>query len=169
MNRYGFKILYDRNNYYLCLLKIPKESRVVANDCKYRTNRAYVCDIRGIRSCKSKCKVIHQCFYNHDLIKYQIDTYVEAELDISKNICASGIHYFPLTTMVDYVSNYFKDLHVEWENVSIILFLWNIKIISCKTRITNLINAFIGNCDQLTLSMAKKESMIIYNFLKKDL
>jgi hypothetical protein len=160
MNRYGFKILYDRNNYYLCLLKIPKDSVVVANDCKYRTNRAYICDIREIRSCKSKCKVIHQCFYNDVLINYQIDTYIEAELDISKNICASGIHYFPLTTMLDYVSNYFKDLFIDWEKVSRILFLWYIKIIFSKTT--------INKYDTFNLSMEEK-AMIIYNFIKKDL
>ena len=169
MNRYGFKILYDENEYYLCLLKIPKESIVVANDCKYRTNIAYVCDIRQIRSCKSKCKVIHRCFYNNYIIKYQIDTYVEAELDISKSICAPGIHYFPLTTMVDYVTNYFKDIIIDWENVSIIIFLWNIKIISRKKSISNIINVFTGKCDSFTLPMTQKEAMIIYNFIKKDL
>ncbi len=169
MNSYGFKILYDRNNYYLCLLNIPKESIVVANDCKYRTNKAYVCDIRNIRSCKSKCKVIHQCFYDNYLITYQIDTYMEAELDISKNICAPGIHYFPLTTMVHYVNNYFKNLFIDWENVSIILFLWNIKILYSNSTITNLINTFIGKYDPLTFSMTEKEFMIIYNFVKKDL
>jgi hypothetical protein len=94
---------------------------------------------------------------------------MEAELDISKNICASGIHYFPLTTMVDYVNNYFKNLLIEWDNVSIILFLWNIKIISRKSTMTNLINVFIGKYDPLTFSMAEKEFMIIYNFVKKDL
>jgi hypothetical protein len=174
MNRYGFKILYDGNNYYLCLLKIPKESKVVANDCKYRTNRAYVCDIRNIRSCKSKYKVIHQCFYDNYLITYQIDTYVESELDISQNICAPGIHYFPLTTMIDYVNNYFKNLFIDWKNVSIILFLWNIKIIyrksiMTKSTMTNLINAFIGKYDQQTFSISEKEVMIMYNFIKKDL
>jgi hypothetical protein len=149
MNTYGFKILHDGFDYYLCLLNIPKQSKVIANDCKYRTDKAYVCDIRKIRSCKSKCKVIHQCFYNNCLIKYQIDTYVEAELDISTNICASGIHYFPLTTMVDYVSNYFKHLPIDWDNVYGILFLWIMKIIYQKNNL-------------------KCEQKVIYDFVKKD-
>ena len=153
MNTYGFKILHDGNDYYLCLLNIPKESRVIANDYKYRTDKAYVCDIRKIQTCKSKCKIIHHCFYDNYLIKYQIDTYVEAELDISTNICASGIHYFPLTTMVYYVSKYFKHLPIDWEKVSGILILWNIKIIYRKKKL---------NCDPIALQK------VVYDFVKKD-
>jgi hypothetical protein len=161
MNSYGFKILYDSNDYYLCLLKIPKESRIIANDYKYRTDRAYVCDIRRIISYKSKCKVVHYCFYNNILINYQIDTYIEAELDISKEICASGIHYFPFTTSIDCVSNYFKNLDIDWEKVLRILILWNIKIIYQKIPIIN--------SDKYIPLLIQKEYNIIYDFIKKDL
>jgi len=166
MNSYGFKILYDSDDYYLCLLKIPKESRIIANDYKYRTDKVYICDIRLIRSCKSKCKVVHYCFYNNNLINYQIDKYIEADLDISKEICASGIHYFPFTTSIDYVSNYFKHLNINWEKVLMILILWNIKIIYQKTSLFNILNA---STDKYVPLLVQKEYNIIYDFIKKDL
>jgi hypothetical protein len=115
MNNYGFKILYNGSDYFLCLLDIPKDSKVIGNDCKYRTDKAYVCDIRRISTCKSKNEVIHICFYDLLPIKYQINKYIEAELDTTPEICAPGIHYFPFTTSIDRIHKYFINHYIDWD------------------------------------------------------
>jgi RNAse (barnase) inhibitor barstar len=113
MNEYGYKILHDGFDYFICLLKIPKDSIVIALDCKYRTDRVYICDVRRLRDRKSKNIVNHHCFYDNSLIKYEINSYLETDLDTSYEICASGIHYFPITTNIDYVCKYFKKCFIK--------------------------------------------------------
>ena len=172
MNDYGYKILYDGFDYFICLLKIPKDSCIIALDYKYRTDKVYIYDIRRIRNCKSKNIVNHHCFYDNNLlIKYEINTYLETNyLDTSFEICASGIHYFPLTTNIDYVSKYFKNFPIDWYNVQNIVFLWCLKIVSRKISITNFLKVFTNTSfDPITLFLAKKEDTLIYTLIKKDM
>ena len=170
MNDYGCKILYDGIDYFICLLQIPKDSRIIALDCKYRTDRVYIYDIRRIRDCKSKNIVNHHCFYDNSLIKYQMNTYLKTELDTSYKICASGIHFFPLTTNIDYVHKYFYKLPINWHNVLSVNILWCLKIVSRKISIKNFLKAFTDtSCDPITLFLANKEYTLIYTLIKKDM
>ncbi len=48
IHRYGYKILKDEKNFYLCLLQTNKNSRIIANDIKYRTNEANIISIKNL-------------------------------------------------------------------------------------------------------------------------
>ncbi len=168
MNNYGFKILHNGSDYFLCLLDIPKDSKIIGNDYKYRTNKVYVCDIRRISTCKSQNEVLHNCFFDLLPIKYQINKYIEAELDTTPEICAPGIHYFPFTTSIDHIHKYFINHYIDWEKVASILIIWCIKIVYRKTSTNNLLNIINGSRYPLTLFSTQKENNIIYNFIKKD-
>jgi len=170
MNQYGYKILHDGFDYFICLLKIPKDSIVVALDCKYRTNRVYICDIRRLRDRKSKNIVNHHCFYDNSLIKYEINSYLETDLDTSYEICASGIHYFPITTNIDYVCKYFKKCFINRNHLQSIIILWHLKILHQKTSIMNFLKVFTDkSCDATVLYLSNKEGELIYDLIKKDM
>ena len=112
MHKYGYKLLRDDRDYYLCLLQIDDESKVIANDIKYRTDKVFIIDIRRISNLSKVKSVNHISFYNSiDIIKYQVNNFIKSNLDTSINICGEGIHYFPLfgSTPIHFV-HYFSTI-----------------------------------------------------------
>ena len=130
IHRYGYKILKDENNFYLCLLQTNQNSRIIANDIKYRTNEADIISIRNLRTKSFVDHVNHISFYSSDIRKeYKVNCTVCSELDESTNICAAGIHFFPF---YGYFGNYIFSLFPELyqENFIHILIVWNLEILN---------------------------------------
>lgn len=170
MKQYGLKFLQDEYNYYLCLLEIPKDSIVIANDCKYRTDKALVLEIKQISLLYNSKSVFHKCFFASILrkTKYTVNEYVYSNLDTSKEICAEGIHYFPFFGVtLDYILAYFGRYKFNWENISIILVSWEQKIISEYEPVTNLIEAMSGNRNPIVIYKANIEAEKVNSLRKK--
>lgn len=157
IHRYGYKILKDENNFYLCLLQTNLNSRIIANDVKYRTNEAYIISIRNLSDKSFVKQVNHISFYSSCIRKeYKVNYTVYSELDESTNICAEGIHFF---TFYGYSGNYIFSLFPELyqENFTYILLTWYIEIITKYISINNIIAVTNGSRNPLVISNAIKE------------
>jgi hypothetical protein len=157
IHRYGYKILKDENNFYLCLLQTNQNSRIIANDIKYRTNEADIISIRNLRDKSFVDHVNHISFYSSYIIKeYKVNCSVYSELDESTNICAAGIHFF---AFYGYSGNYIFSLFPELyqENCIYILMIWHLEIITKYISINNIIEVTNGSKNPLIISHAIKE------------
>ena len=157
IHRYGYKILKDENNFYLCLLQTNQNSRIIANDIKYRTNEANIISIRNLRDKSSVDHVNHISFYSSYIRKeYKVNCTVCSELDESTNICAAGIHFF---AFYGYSGNYIFSLFPELyqENCMYMLMVWHLEIITKYISINNIIEVTNGSRNPLIISNAIKE------------
>jgi len=157
IHHYGYKILKDKNNFYLCLLQTNVNSRIISNDIKYRTNEAYIISIRNLRDKSFVNQVEHVSFYSSSIRKeYKVNCAVYSELDKSRNICAEGIHFFPF---YGYSGNYIFSLFPELyqENFMYILMSWHIQIITKYISINNIIEVINGSRNPLIISNAIEE------------
>jgi hypothetical protein len=139
IHRYGYKILKDEKNFYLCLLQTTQNSRIIANDIKYRTNEANIISIKKLHDKSFVDHVNHISFYSSDIRKeYKVNYTVCSELDESKNICAAGIHFFAFYGYSgDYIFSLFPQIYKE--NCIYILMTWHLEIISKYISISNII------------------------------
>ncbi len=130
IHSYGYKILKDENNFYLCLLQTKQNSRIIANDIKYRTNEADVISIRNLSNKVFVDYVNHISFYSSYIRKeYKVNCIVCSELDESTNICAEGIHFFPFYGYYgEYIFFLFPKIYHE--NFIYILTYWHIEILN---------------------------------------
>ena len=128
----GYKLLRDNNDQYLCLLEAT--GSVIANDLKYRTNEVFIYQIIKICNLKKVKSVCHISFYdNNTKIRYNENQYVVSKLNTSSEICAEGIHYFPLTgSSPDNFLKYFRQYDLNFTNINIILNSWISKIGNMK-------------------------------------
>ena len=125
IHRYGYKILKDEKNFYLCLLQTTQNSRIIANDIKYRTNEAFVHQIIRIHNMKKVKSVNHISFYDSTPILYNEKQYIVSYLNISSEICAEGIHYFPMTgSSPENFNTYFRHFLLNFSNILVILDYW---------------------------------------------
>jgi len=157
IHRYGYKILKDENNFYLCLLQTNRNSRIIANDIKYRTNEANIISIRNLRDKSFVDRVNHISFYSSYIRKeYKVNCTICSELDESTNICAEGIHFF---AFYGYSGNYIFSLFPELyqENCIYILMKWHLEIITKYISINNIIEVINGTRNPLIISNAIKE------------
>lgn len=157
IHRYGYKILKDENNFYLCLLQTNKNSRIIANDIKYRTNEVNIISIRNLRDKSIVDHVNHISFYSIYIRKeYKVNCNVYSDLDESTNICATGIHFF---AFYGYSGNYILSLFPELyqENCIYILMVWHLEIITKYISINNIIEVTNGSRNPLIISNAIKE------------
>jgi len=157
IHRYGYKILKDENNFYICLLQTNRNSRIIANDIKYRTNEVNIISIRNLRDKSFVDRVNHISFYSSYIRKeYKVDCTVCSELDESTNICAEGIHFF---TFYGYSGNYIFSLFPELyqENYTHILMIWHLEIITKYIYINNIIEVTNGSRNPFIISNAFKE------------
>lgn len=157
IHRYGYKILKDENNFYLCLLQTNRNSRIIANDIKYRTNEANIISIRNLRDKSFVDRVNHISFYSSYIRKeYKVNCTICSELDESTNICAAGIHFF---AFYGYSGNYIFSLFPELyqENFVYILMNWHLEIITKYISINNIIEVINGTRNPLIISNAIKE------------
>jgi len=157
IHRYGYKILKDENNFYLCLLQTNRNSRIIANDIKYRTNEANIISIRNLRDKSFVDHVNHISFYSSYIRKeYKVNCTICSELDESTNICAAGIHFF---AFYGYSGNYIFSLFPELyqENFVYILMNWHLEIITKYISINNIIEVINGTRNPLIISNAIKE------------
>ena len=167
IHRYGYKILKDENNFYLCLLQTNLNSRIIANDVKYRTNEACIISIRNLRDKSFVNQVNHISFYSSYIRKeYKVNFPIYSELDESTNICAEGIHFF---TFYGYSGNYIFSLFPELyqENFICILTIWYLEIISKYISINNIIAVINGSKNPLIISNANKEYKKEFYIMKK--
>ena len=157
IHRYGYKILKDENNFYLCLLQTNQNSRIIANDIKYRTNEVDIISIRNLRDKSFVNHVNHISFYSSYIRKeYKVNCTVCSELDESTNICAPGIHFFAFYGYSgDYILSLFPELYQE--NCTYILMTWNLKIIIKYISINNIIEVTNGSINPLIINKAFKE------------
>lgn len=134
-HRIGYKLLRDNEDFYLCLLEVT--GKVVANDIKYRTNEVFVREIIRIHNLKKVKRVNHVSFYDcMTTIKYSEKQYVESNLDTSSEICAEGIHYFPITgSTLENFMKYFRNFELKLCNIFIILDSWLSSIGNTKKEI----------------------------------
>jgi len=122
-HRIGYKLLRDSDEFYLCLLEAT--GNVVANDIKYRTNEIYIHQIIKINNLKNVKTVNHDSFYDNKKIKYIVNQNIVSKLNYSSEICAEGIHYFPITgSFPEHFFTYFHNCKMNIFNVSIILESW---------------------------------------------
>jgi hypothetical protein len=157
IHRYGYKILKDENNFYICLLQTNKNSRIIANDIKYRTNEVNIISIRNLCDKSFVDHVNHISFYSNYIRKeYKVNCTVCSYLDDSTNICAAGIHFFPF---YGYYGNYIFSLFpkVYQENFIYILMVWHLEIITKYISIKNIIEVTNGSRNPLIISNALKE------------
>jgi len=157
IHRYGYKILKDENNFYLCLLQTNRNSRIIANDIKYRTNEVTIISIRNLRDKSFVDNVNHISFYSSYIKQeYKINCTVCSELDESTNICAAGIHFF---AFYGYSGNYIFSLFPELyqENCIYILMVWHLEIITKYISINNILEMINGSRNPLIISNAIKE------------
>ena len=157
IHRYGYKILKDENNFYLCLLQTNQNSRIIANDIKYRTNEVNIISIRNLRDKSIVDHVNHISFYSIYIRKeYKVNCNVYSDLDESTNICAAGIHFF---AFYGYSGNYILSLFPELyqENCIYILMVWHLEIITKYISINNIIEVTNGSRNPLIISNAIKE------------
>ena len=164
VHHYGYKILKDENNFYLCLLKTNGNSRIIANDIKYRTNEANIISIRNLSNKSFVDHVKHISFYSSYIRKeYKVNCTVCSELDESTNICAPGIHFFAFYGYSgDYIFSLFPEIYQE--NCIYILMTWHIKIITKYISINNIIDVTNGEKDPLITINEYNE---LYNIMKK--
>ena len=144
IHRYGYKILKDDNKFYICLLQTNKNSRIIANDIKYRTNEVNIISIRNLCDKSFVDRVNHISFYSNYIRKeYKVNCTVCSYLDDSTNICAAGIHFFPF---YGYYGNYIFSLFPELyqENFIYILMVWHLEIITKYISIKNIIEVTNG-------------------------
>lgn len=119
----GFKLLKDSQDFYLCLLEAT--GKVVGNDLKYRTNEVFIHQIIRIHNLKKVNSVNHINFYDSTMIKYIEKQYIISNLNISSEICAEGIHYFPITgSTVENFLRYFHLQNLNIYNTHLILDFW---------------------------------------------
>jgi len=137
IHRYGYKILKDEKNFYLCLLQTNKNSRVIANDIKYRTNEADIISIRKLSNKSFVDYVNHISFYSSDIrTEYKVNSTVCSELDESTNICAAGIHFFPFYGYYgQYIFSLFPQLYQK--NCIYILTTWHLEILKNTVEFQN--------------------------------
>jgi len=157
IHRYGYKILKDENNFYLCLLQTNRNSRIIANDIKYRTNEVTIISIRNLRDKSFVDHVNHISFYSSYIKQeYKVNCTVCSELDESTNICAAGIHFF---AFYGYSGNYIFSLFPELyqENYIYILMVWHLEIITKYISINNILEMINGSRNPLIISNAIKE------------
>jgi hypothetical protein len=157
IHRYGYKILKDENNFYLCLLQTKRNSRIIANDIKYRTNEVTIISIRNLRDKSFVDHVNHISFYSSYIKQeYKVNCTVCSELDESTNICAAGIHFF---AFYGYSGNYIFSLFPELyqENCIYILMVWHLEIITKYISINNILEMINGSRNPLIISNAIKE------------
>ena len=157
IHRYGYKILKDENNFYICLLQTNRNSRIIANDIKYRTNEANIISIRNLSDKSFVNHVKHISFYSSCIRKdYKTNSTVFSELDESTNICAAGIHFFTFYGYSgDYIFSLFPKLYKE--NFIYILMTWHLQIITKYISINNIIKVTNGSRNPLIISNAIKE------------
>jgi hypothetical protein len=157
IHRYGYKILKDENNFYLCLLQTNRNSRIIANDIKYRTNEVNIISIRNLRDKSFVDNVNHISFYSSYIRKeYKVNCTVYSELDESINICAPGIHFFAFYGYSgDYIFSLFPELYQE--NFIYILMVWHLEIITKYIFINNIIEVTNGSRNPLIINNAIKE------------
>ena len=133
-HKIGYKLLRDNDYFYLCLLEAT--GKVVANDIKYRTNEVFVHQIIRIHNLKKVKSVIHISFYDSTTILYNEKQYVESYLNTSSDICAEGIHYFPMTgSSPENFITYFRPFVLNFSNILVILDSWLSKIGIMKKEI----------------------------------
>lgn len=157
IHRYGYKILKDENNFYICLLQTNRNSRIIANDIKYRTNEVNIISIRNLSDKSFVDYVNHISFYSSYIRKeYKVNCTVCSDLDESTNICAEGIHFF---TFYGYSGNYIFSLFPELykENYVYILMIWHLEIITKYISINNIIEVTNGSRNPLIIRNAIKE------------
>jgi hypothetical protein len=122
-HKIGYKLLRDNDDFYLCLLEAT--GKVIANDIKYRTNEAFVHQIIRIHNLKKVKSVNHISFYDSTPIHYNEKQYIVSYLNISSEICAEGIHYFPMTgSSPENFIKYFRLFVLNFSNVFVILNSW---------------------------------------------
>ena len=123
-HKMGYKLLRDNNEHYLCLLTAT--GTVIANDLKYRTNEVFIYQIIRIHNLKKVKSVNHISFYDYTTkIRYNVNQYVLSNLNTSSEICAEGIHYFPITgSSADNFFKYFRKYNLNFKNINIILNSW---------------------------------------------
>lgn len=157
IHRYGYKILKDENNFYICLLQTNGNSHIIANDIKYRTNEVNIISIRNLRNKSFVDRVNHISFYSSHIRKeYKVNCIVCSELDESVNICAAGIHFFAFYGYSgDYIFSLFPELYQE--NCIYILMVWHLEIITNYISIKNIIEVANGSKNPLIISNAIKE------------
>ena len=129
MNKIGYKLLADNDDFYLCLLEAT--GKVVANDIKYRTNEVFVHQIIRIHNLKKVKSVNHISFYDSTPILYNEKQYIASYLNTSSEICAEGIHYFPITgSSPENFITYFRHFALNFSNILVIFEYWfsNIEI-----------------------------------------
>jgi len=132
-HKIGYKLLRDNDDFYLCLLEAT--GKVVANDIKYRTNEIFVHQIIRIHNLKKVKSVNHISFYDSAPILYNEKQYIVSYLNTSSEICAEGIHYFPMTgSSPENFITYFRHFALNFTNILVILDYWlsNIGIIMKK-------------------------------------
>ena len=128
-HKIGYKLLRDNDDFYLCLLEAT--GKVVANDIKYRTNEVFVHQIIRIHNLKKVKSVNHISFYDSIPILYNEKQYIASYLNTSSEICAEGIHYFPITgSSPENFITYFRHFALNFSNILVIFEYWfsNIEI-----------------------------------------
>ena len=128
-HKIGYKLLRDNEDFYLCLLEVT--GKVVANDVKYRTNEVFVHQIIRIHNLKKVKSVNHISFYDSTPILYNEKQYIASYLNTSSEICAEGIHYFPITgSSPENFITYFRHFALNFSNILVIFEYWfsNIEI-----------------------------------------
>jgi len=123
-HKLGYKLLRDNNDQYLCLLEAT--GTIIANDLKYRTNEVFIYQIIRIHNLKKVKSVNHISFYDYTTkIRYIVNQHVVSNLNTSSEICAEGIHYFPLTgSSPDNFFKYFRQYDLNFKKINIILDSW---------------------------------------------
>jgi hypothetical protein len=123
-HKMGYKLLRDNNDHYLCLLGAT--GTIIANDLKYRTNEVFIYQIIRIHNLKKVNSVNHISFYDYTTkIRYNVNQHVVSNLNTSSEICAEGIHYFPITgSSSDNFFKYFRQYDLNFKNINIILDSW---------------------------------------------
>lgn len=130
-HRIGYKLLKDNEDLYLCLLEAT--GKIIANDVKYRTNEVFIHEIIKIHNLKKVKRVNHISFYDKKQILYCEKQYIVANLNTSSEICAEGIHYFPITgsSPMNFYT-YFRQYILLFPNIDLILDSWYSKIGNMK-------------------------------------
>ena len=122
-HKIGYKLLRDDEDFYLCLLEAT--GKVVANDIKYRTNEVFVHQMIRIHNLKKVKCVNHISLYDSTPIQYNEKQYIVSYLNTSSEICAEGIHYFPITgSSPENFIAYFRHFALNFPNILVILDSW---------------------------------------------
>ena len=134
-HKIGYKLLRDNEDFYLCLLEAT--GTIVANDIKYRTNEVFIHQIIRIHNLKKVKSVNHISLYDDSTtIKYNEKQYIASYLNTSSEICAEGIHYFPITgSSPENFIKYFRHFVMKFSNILLILDSWISKMGIMKKEI----------------------------------